>query len=130
MILKTYQKYLIKEFLFFILKVTFVFFVLGFVMGILEELKFFSDEDVSFYYPIFLVFLNIPSLIYQIFPFIILISVIFLFQNLAEKGELISFKNNGLENFQIIKLLILVSFFVGLFSIVIFYNFAAILKFN
>ena len=59
-----------------------------------------------------------------------LISVIFLFQNLAEKGELISFKNNGLENFQIIKLLILVSFFVGLFSIVIFYNFAAILKFN
>jgi len=130
MILKTYQKYLIKEFLSFILKVTFVFFVLGFVMGILEELKFFSDEDVSFYYPIFLVFLNIPSLIYEIFPFIILISVIFLFQNLAEKGELISFKNNGLENFQIIKLLSLVSLLVGIFSIVIFYNFAAILKFN
>ena len=130
MILKTYQKYLVKEFLSFILKVTFVFFVLGFVMGILEELKFFSDEDVSFYYPIFLVFLNIPSLIYEIFPFIMLISVIFLFQNLAEKGELISFKNNGLENFQIIKLLSLVSFFVGIFSIVIFYNFAAILKFN
>ena len=116
MILKTYQKYLIKEFLSFILKVTFVFFVLGFVMGILEELKFFSDEDVSFYYPIFLVFLNIPSLIYEIFPFIMLISVIFLFQNLAEKGELISFKNNGLENFQIIKLLSLVSFFVGFFQ--------------
>ena len=45
MILKTYQKYLIKEFLFFILKVTFVFFILGFIMGILEELRFFSDID-------------------------------------------------------------------------------------
>jgi len=46
MILKTYQKYLIKEFLFFILKVTFIFFILGFIMGILEELRFFSDIEV------------------------------------------------------------------------------------
>ncbi len=130
MILKTYQKYLIKEFLFFIIKVTFVFFVLGFIMGILEELRFFSDIEVDYYFPIILVLLNIPSLIYQIFPFIILISVIFLFLNLAEKGELISFKNNGLENFEIIKLISFVSFLVGLFAIIIFYNFAAILKFN
>ena len=130
MILKTYQKYLIKEFLFFILKVTFVFFILGFIMGILEELKFFSDIDVEFYFPFLLVFLNIPALIYQIFPFIILISVIFLFQSLNEKGELISFKNNGLENYEIVKLLSLVSFLIGILIIVIFYNFAAILKFN
>jgi lipopolysaccharide export system permease protein len=130
MILKTYQKYLIKEFLFFILKITFVFFILGFIMGILEELKFFSDIDTEFYFPFLLVFLNIPALIYQIFPFIILISVIFLFQSLVEKGELISFKNNGLENFEIVKLLSLVSFSIGILIVVIFYNFAAILKFN
>ena len=130
MILKTYQKYLIKEFLFFVLKVTFVFVVLGFIMGILEELKFFSNIDVEFYFPFFLVLLNIPSLIYQIFPFIILISVIFLFQSLAERGELISFKNNGLENFEIVKLLSLVSFTIGILIVVVFYNFAAILKFN
>jgi lipopolysaccharide export system permease protein len=130
MILKTYQKYLIKEFLSFILKVTFVFFVLGFVMGILEELKFFSDIETEFYFPFFLVFLNVPSMIYQIFPFIILISVIFFFQSLGEKGELISFKNNGLDNFTIVKLLSLVSLSIGILVITIFYNFAAVLKFN
>ena len=130
MILKTYQKYLIKEFLFFILKVTFIFFILGFIMGILEELRFFSDIEVEYYFPIILVFLNLPSLIYQIFPFIILISIIFLFLNLAEKGELTSFKNHGLENFQIIRLISLVTFFIGLFTVIIFYNFASILKFN
>ena len=130
MILKTYQKYLIKEFLFFILKVSFVFFILGFIMGVLEELRFFSDVDTEYYFPILLVFLNLPSLIYQIFPFIILISMIFLFLSLGEKGELISFKNNGLENFEIIKLLSVVSLLVGIFTIVIFYNFAALLKFN
>jgi len=130
MILKTYQKYLIKEFLIFILKVTFVFFILGFIIGVLEELRFFSDVETEYYFPIFLVFLNLPSLIYQIFPFIILISIIFLFLSLSEKGELISFKNNGLENFEIIKLLSVVSLLVGIFTIIIFYNFAALLKFN
>ena len=130
MILKTYQKYLIKEFLFFILKVTFIFLILGIIMGILEELKFFSNINTEFYFPFLLVLLNVPSLIYQIFPFIILISVIFLFQNLYEKGELISLKNNGLDNFEIVKLLSLVSLFIGIIIIVIFYNFAAILKFN
>ncbi len=130
MILKTYQKYLIKEFIFFILKVSFVFLVLGFIMGILEELKFFSNIDIEYYFPIYLVFLNLPSLIYQVFPFIILLSIIFLFLNLSEKGELISFKNNGLENFEILKLLSVVSFLIGIFIIVIFYNFAAILKFH
>ena len=63
MILKTYQKYLIKEFLFFILKVTFIFFILGFIMGILEELRFFSDIEVEYYFPIILVFLNLPGVV-------------------------------------------------------------------
>ena len=130
MILKTYQKYLIKEFLSFVLKVTFVFFVLGFIMGVLEELRFFSNIETEYYFPLFLVLLNVPSLIYQIFPFIILISIIFLFLSLSDKGELISFKNNGLENFQLISLLSIVSFLIGLFAIVIFYNFAAMMKLN
>ena len=37
-------------------------------MGILDELSFFSDLNVEFYYPFFLVFLNVPSLIYELFP--------------------------------------------------------------
>ncbi len=130
MILKIYQKYLIKEFLFCFFRVTFIFFILGFIMGILDELKFFSNIETEFYFPFLLVLLNVPSLLYQIFPFIILISVIFLFQSLAEKGELISFKNNGLENFEIVKILSLVSLFIGILIVVLFYNFAAILKFN
>ena len=130
MLLKTYQKYLIKEFLFFILKITFIFLILGFIMGVLEELRFFSDIEVDYYFPLFLVFLNLPSLIYEIFPFIILLSIMFLFLKLGEKGELISFKNNGLENFELLKLLSTISFIVGIFAIVVFYNFAALLKFN
>ncbi len=58
MVLKVYQKYLIKEFIFISLRITFVFLVLGLIMGLLEELNFFSDYDVEYFYPIYLVLFN------------------------------------------------------------------------
>ena len=130
MIVKIYQKYLIKELAYKILQVSFIFFVLGFIMGILEELNFFSDFNVNFYYPLFLVFLNVPSLIYELFPFIILISVQLLMIKIIDNGELITFKNNGLSNLKIIKIISCTSFIIGLFVIFIFYNVSATLKFK
>ena len=41
--LKIYQKYLVKHFLNILLKITFVFIVIGIIMGVLEEINFFSD---------------------------------------------------------------------------------------
>ena len=79
MVLKIYQKYLIKEFSLIVAKITFVFLVLGLIMGLLEEINFFSNYDVKYFYPIYLVLLNVPSLIYEIFPFIFLLSSQFLF---------------------------------------------------
>ena len=78
----------------------------------------------------FFSFLNIPSLIYELFPFIILISVQLVMIKIIDNGELITFKNNGLSNFKILKIISLSSFFVGLLVIFIFYNFSAMLKFK
>ena len=128
--MKIYQKYLIKDFIFIVLKVSFIFCILGLIMGILEELNFFSDFDVKYYFPIFLVLLNLPSIIYEIFPFIFLISSQFIFLNLLEKGELNTFKSHGLTNFKLIKLIALMSFLLGLFIITLFYNFSASLQFK
>tara|TARA_B100001057_G_scaffold181109_1_gene181822 strand:- start:3322 stop:4401 length:1080 start_codon:yes stop_codon:yes gene_type:complete len=128
--IKIYQKYIIKELLNKTLQVSFVFLILGFIMGILEELNFFSSLDVEYYYPFFLVMLNLPSLIYELFPFIILISVQLLLIKIIDNGELITFKNNGLTNIKIIKIVSLTSLLIGLFVIIIFYNFSATLKFK
>ena len=130
MILKVYQKYLIKEFTLISLKITFIFLILGLIMGLLEELNFFSDYDVGYFYPIYLVLLNVPSLIYEIFPFIFLLSSQFLFLKLLENGELNAFKNNGLDNVKIITLVTSLSFIIGIFIIIIFYNLSAIMKFE
>ena len=130
MVLKIYQKYLIKEFTLILCKITFVFLILGLIMGILEEIRFFSDFDVTYFYPIYLVLLNVPSLIYEIFPFIFLISSQLLFLKLLDSGELHTFKSNGLDNLKILKLISLLSLILGLFIVIIFYNFSAIMKFN
>jgi len=130
MILKVYQKYLIKEFSLITFKITFIFLILGLIMGLLEELNFFSDFNVSYYYPIYLMLLNVPSLIYEIFPFIFLLSSQLLFLRLLDNGELNAFKNNGLNNAKILGLVTFLSFIMGLFIIIVFYNLSAIMKFE
>ena len=130
MVLKVYQKYLIKEFVLISLKITFVFLVLGLIMGLLEELNFFSEYDVEYFYPFYLMLLNVPSLIYEVFPFIFLLSSQFLFIRLLDNGELNTFKNNGLNNIEIIKLIALLSFVMGVFIVIVFYNLSAIMKFE
>ena len=128
MILKVYQNYISKQFLITFLKTIFIFLALAFILNIFEEINFFKDLDVSIGIPVFLTFLNIPSIIFEIFPFIFLISTQFFFIKLIEQNENISFKNFGLNNSSIIKLLSILSFLIGILIVTIFYNLSSNLK--
>ena len=130
MILKVYHTYLGKIFLLTLFKTFLVFMSLAFVLNIFEEVNFFKDYNVSITLPIFLTLLNIPSVIFDIFPFIFLISAQFTFIKLMEQNEIIVFKNFGLTNFKIIQLFSILSFILGLFIITIYYNFASNLKYS
>tara|TARA_B100000945_G_C20355346_1_gene584339 strand:+ start:9 stop:992 length:984 start_codon:yes stop_codon:yes gene_type:complete len=99
-------------------------------MNILEEIRFLSDFDTSLYYPLVLTLLNLPSILFEIFPFIFLISAQFFFLSLIEKDELIIFKNNGLSNVKILNTLILISLLMGVFFISVYYTFSSSLKHN
>ena len=129
MFLKTYIKYMSKEFIGIILKISFVFYSLIFILTIFEELNFFKEVQINFFYPIFLTFLNSPSILYDIFPFIFLISTQFFFIRIFEKNELKIYKNFGLNNFKILKVLASVSLILSLLIIFLFYNFSAKFKF-
>ena len=65
--IKVYQKYVLKSFLKSILTVTAIFFSLVLILNIFEELNYFKNLDTSFFIPIWLNFLNAPSLLYNIF---------------------------------------------------------------
>ena len=130
MIFKTYQIYLSKVFTSTLLKTFTVFLSLAFILNIFEEINFFKDLEVSITLPIFLTFLNIPSVIFDIFPFIFLITAQFAFIKLMDQNEIIVLKNFGLDNLKIIKILSMLSFLIGLAIITIYYNFSSSLKYS
>ena len=130
MILKTYQIYLSKVFSTTLLKTFAIFLSLAFILNIFEEVNFFKDLKVSISIPIFLTFLNIPSIIFDIFPFIFLITAQFAFIRLMDQNEIIVLKNFGLDNLKIIKILSILSFSIGLIIITIYYNFSSSLKYS
>ena len=130
MILKTYQIYLSKVFTSTLIKTFLVFASLAFILNIFEEVNFFKDLKVSLTLPIFLTFLNIPSIIFDIFPFIFLISAQFAFIKLMDQNEINVLKNFGLDNLKIIKILSFLIFIFGIFIITIYYNFSSSLKYS
>ena len=127
--IKVYQKYILKGFGKSILLISGIFYSLVLILNIFEELNYFKNLEVNFFIPIWLNFLNAPSLLYNIFPFIFLISSQFFLLSLIEKNEILIFKNVGLDNYSLIKILALFSFILGLLIILIFYNLSAKFKF-
>ena len=130
MLLKSYQKYIITVFFKNLLIVGVIFFTLIFFLNVLEEVKFFDNLNKNLSYPILLTLLNSPSIIFEIFPFIVLISTQILFMNFYEKDELTIFKNYGVSNFKIINILLIASFIFGFFLNSIFYTFSSNLKYT
>ena len=128
MILKSYEKYLTKLFLKNILIIVIVFIFLSFFLNIFEEIKFFENKDNSLYYPVILTILNIPSIVFEILPFIFLLGVMFFFINLFEKDEIELLRSHGINNFKITSIISLVSLILGLAIIIIYYSFSANLK--
>ena len=112
--MKTYIKFLINLFNLSFIKIFSIFFVIILITNILDQTEFFKDKNLSFIYLVFLSFLNTPSVLFEILPFIFLLSTQIFFINLITKNELQVFKYTGLNNIKIIKILGLYSFILGI----------------
>ena len=126
--MKTYIKFLINLFNISFLKIFIIFFTIIFVTNILEQIEFFKDKDLNFFYIILLSFLNTPSILFDIFPFIFLLSTQIFFIQLINKNELEIFKYRGLNNIKIVKILAAYTFILGILLVIFFYNFSSVLK--
>ena len=126
--MKTHTQFLIKNYLSSLLNVFFVFFCLIFVLNLLTELDFFKKSDVNTFFPLYLSLINTPIFVFEMFPFIFLISTQFFFNNLFENDEMNIFKYSGLKNSRIFSILTFTTFFLGIIIISIFYNLSSNLK--
>ena len=120
--MKTYTKFLVNGFLKSFFNIFLVMISLVFILNILKDIEFFSIKEVNSLYPIYLSLMSSPSIIFEMFPFIFLISTQFFFLKLFDNDEINIFKYSGLKNFKIINILSFVSFFIGILTITVFYS--------
>ena len=128
MIIKKYQRYLIKTYFNNFIIISLVFLTLSFILNFFEELKFFDDYDVDAYYPALLALLNTPSILFDLFPFIFLITIKFLYIYLNERNEIEILKNNGINYFKILSILSIFSISIGIIILIFYYTFSSTLK--
>ena len=128
MIFKKYENYLASLFFKNLLIIGVIFIFLSFFLNIFEELKYLENKENNLYYPILLTILNIPSIVFEILPFIFLLGVMFFFINLYEKDEIELLRSHGINNYKITAIISLASLTMGILLIIIFYSFSANLK--
>ncbi len=128
MIIDIHKLYLLKKFVKKIFLVSAIFFILVMIINLIEEANFLKDSETNFLTPIILTSLNAPSLLYEMFPFIFLISTQFFFIEIFENKEIYTLRQFGIDNFSILKFLSFSSFILGFVIIIVFYNFSSILK--
>ena len=126
--MKTYIKFIIKTFLTSLMFVFLIMISLVFILNLLTELDFFKEIEVDIYFPLFLSLLNSPAMIFEIFPFIFLITTQFFFIKLMNNNEINIFKYSGLENTRILVILGVTSITAGIIISTIFYNLSSNLK--
>ncbi len=127
---KIYQKHILQNFLTKFILITLIFLSLTIILGSLEEISFSKKLDVNFLFPYYLTLLNAPITLFEIFPFIFLLTTQFVIYDLFKKDELNLLKSNGLNNLSIIKILFQIAIILGIFNVLIFYNLASNLKFH
>ena len=110
------------------LYVVFIVLSLVFIINLLTELEFFRDINVGIFFTLYLSLINSPSMIFEIFPFILLITTQLFFIKLFNNDELKIFKYSGLKNSKILIIIGLFTLLIGLATISIFYNASSNLK--
>ena len=128
--INTYKLYLMKLYFRYLMTISIVFVCLIFVLNIIEEIKFFDDLNLSFLYPIIFTLLNLPTILFEISPFIFLITTQMFFLELYNRDEIIIFKQYGVKNLDIIKFISFISLIVGILLVLGFYTLSSNLKNN
>ena len=98
------------------------------VLNVLSEVEFFKDQDVSSFFPFYVSLLNSTDLIFEMYPFIFLLTTQIFFIDLFNDNQIQIFKYSGLKNSRILNIISGTTFVLGILIITIFYSLSSNLK--
>ena len=126
--MKVYTKFIVISFLKSFLYVSAIFFSLVLILNTLTEVEFFKNIDVKPYFPIYISLLNSPDLLFEMFPFIFLVSTQAFFIKMFSDNQIQIFKYSGLRNSKILSIICFTSLIMGTLIILLFYSLSSNLK--
>ena len=126
--MKVYIKFIIISFLKSFFYVSIVFLSLVLILNTLTEVEFFKNIDVKPYFPIYISLLNSPGLLFEMFPFIFLVSTQAFFIKIFSDNQIQIFKYSGLRNSRILGIISFTALIMGVLIILLFYSFSSNLK--
>jgi len=95
--------------------------ILVLFLNLLEISRILEKDDTTLGFFLLLSLLKLPTIISEIIPFVVILSIAFLFKNLITNNELISIRNMGFSILDIFKPIAIAIFLFGLF-ILLFIN--------
>ena len=126
--MKTYLKFLINIYLKSFLTIFSIIFSLVIILNVLSEVEFFKDENVNSFFPFYVSLLNSSDLIFEMYPFIFLLTTQYFFINLFNENQIQIFKYSGLKNSKILTIISSTCFILGILIITLFYSLSSNLK--
>ena len=112
--LKSINRYIIKEYIKSLLVVIAVMLSIILLINLLDEFNFFkAKKDLKFIFFIIFTILKIPNVLINLFPFVVLFAGIVFYLKIYNHNEVISLRVMGYSNVQIILIPALTSFVIG-----------------
>ena len=91
--------------------------ILVLFLNLLEISRILEKENTTLGFFLLLSLLKLPTIISEIIPFVVILSIAFLFKNLITNNELISIRNMGFSILDIFKPIAIAIFLIGLFTL-------------
>ncbi len=126
--MKTYFKFLINIYIKSFLTIFFIILSLVIILNVLSEVEFFKDQNVNSFFPFYVSLLNSSDLIFEMYPFIFLLTTQYFFINLFNDNQIQIFKYSGLKNSKILSIISATCFILGILIITLFYSLSSNLK--
>jgi len=115
---KIINQYLIINYFKILVNTILIFFSLGIILNLFEEIEFFKNLSQSFSLPLILSLSFVPTLIIELLPFVVFLSSMFYFLRLKSNKDLLSIKIFGYSNLKIIFVLAFFAFIFGFFVLI------------
>ena len=103
----------------YILINVFIITILVLLLNLLEISRILEKENTTLSFFLLLALLKVPTIISEIIPFVIILSIAFLFKNLISNNELVSIRNMGFSILDIFKPIAIAIFLFGLFILLV-----------